>query len=117
MNYSLLTTQGYIFRATEIGGTSKTVAVKKSRAPARIKRPTLQHEGRLPQMLQGHASIPALFGYGRFEHFEYLGMELLEVSLDKLYTASQPISVQTALLVTEQMARLSDLLNKLPLTD
>ncbi|KAF8600218.1 kinase-like protein [Ceratobasidium sp. AG-I] len=94
---------GYVFRATEIGGIGRVAAVKKSRASLRVKRPHLQHEGRLIQMLQGHPSIPTLFGYGRFEHFEYLSMELLEASLSHLYTESHPVPIQTALVATKQM--------------
>ncbi|GJJ06374.1 hypothetical protein Clacol_000565 [Clathrus columnatus] len=49
-----------------------------SRSPLRVKRPSLQHESRVLQLLQGHPAIPKLYGYGHLEHFEYLSMEILE---------------------------------------
>lgn len=105
-----------MFRATVIGGSGRVAAVKKSRASLRVKRPSLQHEGRIIQMLQGHPSILVLFGYGRFEHFEYLSMELLDVSLSDLYTSSHPVPIQTALALTEKMVRFMDQFRKLKLT-
>ncbi|KAJ3500813.1 hypothetical protein NLJ89_g9624 [Agrocybe chaxingu] len=69
-----------VFKATaEASGTQ--VAVKKSRISKTVKPPFLQHESRVLQLLQGHASIPAVYSYGRLQHFEYMAMELLGPSL------------------------------------
>jgi serine/threonine protein kinase len=64
-----------VFRALDTtSGTS--LAVKKSRVSLRIQRTLLHYEAKVLQALSGHPAIPTLFGYGRFSHFEYLGMEL-----------------------------------------
>ncbi|KAK0218473.1 putative casein kinase-1 hhp1 [Armillaria nabsnona] len=62
--------------ATELAS-RKTVALKMSRVSKRVKRPILQHETRILQLLKGHASIPVIYAYGQLEHFEYIAMEIL----------------------------------------
>ncbi|TDL24370.1 kinase-like protein [Rickenella mellea] len=69
-----------VFRATE-KGSGNEVAIKKSRVSRTVQRPTLQHEFRLLVLLKGRAAIPAVYGYGRLEHFEYISMEFLGPSL------------------------------------
>jgi casein kinase I family protein HRR25 len=72
--------QAQVFRATD-QETGQLVAVKKSRVSLRVKRTLFHHEARVLQSLQGHPSIPAVYAIGRFNHFEYLAMELLTRSL------------------------------------
>ncbi|KAK0455821.1 kinase-like domain-containing protein [Armillaria borealis] len=50
-------TYGHVFKATE-RGSGKTVALKMSRVSTRVKRPILQHETRILQLLKGQVSIP-----------------------------------------------------------
>ncbi|KAF7327917.1 Protein kinase domain-containing protein [Mycena kentingensis (nom. inval.)] len=66
---------GIVFRAIQPSG--HVIAVKKSRVPLRFSRPGLQHEARILHLLQGHKTIPELWGYHRGPHYEYIGMELL----------------------------------------
>ncbi|PBK65319.1 kinase-like protein [Armillaria solidipes] len=42
----------------------RTVALKMSRVSTRVKRPILQHESHILQLLKGHASISAVYAYG-----------------------------------------------------
>ncbi|KAI6011416.1 putative casein kinase-1 hhp1 [Pisolithus marmoratus] len=46
--------------------------------------PSLRHEARLLQLLRGQAAIPAVYGYGHLEHFEYMSTELLGQSVAEL---------------------------------
>jgi len=62
---------------------SQSVAIKKSRISSRTPRPTLEHEVRVMTLAKGHASLPAIFGYLRDEHFEYIAMELLGPPISK----------------------------------
>ncbi len=69
-----------MFKATELES-GKTVALKMSRVSTRVQRPILQHETRILQLLKGQASIPIVYAYGQLEHFEYMAMELLGLTL------------------------------------
>ena len=69
-----------MYRATE-QSTDRVVALKKSRVSLRVKRTLLQHEARVLQLLAGYPNVPAVFAYGRVEHFEFLSMQLLHRSL------------------------------------
>ncbi|KAK0436246.1 putative casein kinase-1 hhp1 [Armillaria borealis] len=51
-----------------------------SRVSSRVKRPILQHETRILQLLKGQV-IPVLYAYGQLEHFEYMAMEILGPSV------------------------------------
>ncbi|KAF8155737.1 kinase-like domain-containing protein [Crassisporium funariophilum] len=75
----------HVFKALDVS-TGNACAVKKSRASTRIKRPILEYEARILKSLQGHPAIPKLIAYGRFDHFEYLAMELLGRSLSDAQT-------------------------------
>ena len=46
-----------------------------------LKRMLLKYEANILKLLEGHPAIPKLYGYGHFEHFEYLAIELLGKSL------------------------------------
>ncbi|KAK0431560.1 putative casein kinase-1 hhp1 [Armillaria borealis] len=70
----------WVFKATELES-GKTVALKMSRVSKRVKRPMLQHETRLLQLLKGQAAIPLVYAYGQLEHFEYIAMEILGSSV------------------------------------
>lgn len=65
----------------------------------------LAHEGRVVQLLQGHPSIPAVFAYGRFEHFEYIALELLGPTIKELKPENAPLPLKTVLLIADQMVR------------
>ncbi|KAK0450539.1 putative casein kinase-1 hhp1 [Desarmillaria tabescens] len=71
-----------VFKATELGS-EKTVALKTSRVSMRVKRPILRHETRILQLLKGQASIPLVYAYGQLEHFEYMAMEILGLSVSE----------------------------------
>ncbi|KAI6112618.1 putative casein kinase-1 hhp1 [Pisolithus sp. B1] len=91
-----------VYRATE-EGSGRTVAIKKSRVSNLVKRPTLQHETRLLQLLKGQAAIPAVYGYGQLEHFEYMAMELLGPSVAQLRKDDAGVSVKTVIRVVDQV--------------
>ncbi|OJA15499.1 hypothetical protein AZE42_08257 [Rhizopogon vesiculosus] len=61
--------------------TGQVVAVKKSRVSLRVRRTLFQHEARVLLLLQGHPAIPLMYAIGRFQHFEYISMELLGPSI------------------------------------
>ncbi|KAF8600220.1 kinase-like protein, partial [Ceratobasidium sp. AG-I] len=84
-------------------GSGRVFAVKKSRAPLCFNRSRLQHEGRVLQLLQGHPYILPVLAYGRFQHFEFLSIELLGAALDDLYTDLLPAPIQTMFVVADQM--------------
>ncbi|KXN86020.1 Casein kinase I isoform alpha [Leucoagaricus sp. SymC.cos] len=91
---------GLVFQAEEVNS-GRIVALKKSRSSQRRKRPILQYESRVLQLLQGHPAIPEIFGYGQMPHFEYMAMELLGPSISEV--AKGPVSVTTATRVVQQM--------------
>ncbi|OAX39349.1 kinase-like protein [Rhizopogon vinicolor AM-OR11-026] len=72
-----VTLQCQVFQAQD-QTTGQVVAVKRSYVSLRLraKRTIFQHEARVLQTLQGHPAIPLLYAVGRFEHFEYISMEL-----------------------------------------
>ncbi|KAF5388176.1 hypothetical protein D9615_000077 [Tricholomella constricta] len=91
---------GAVFQAVETNS-GRTVALKKSRVSQRVKRTILRYESRILQLLQGHPSIPAIYGYGQLPHFEYLAMELLGPSVKDCTTG--PLAVTTVVRVVLQM--------------
>ncbi|CCA69722.1 probable casein kinase-1 hhp1 [Serendipita indica DSM 11827] len=93
-----------VFKAEEINTeTRNLVALKVSRASLKIKRPLLRHESRILQRLQGHPTIPLLFGYGHLEHFEYLSMELLGQCISDYVKADMGLPVKTVVHVIDQL--------------
>ena len=62
----------------------------------------LRYEARILQLLQGHPSIPALYGYGHLPHFEYISMELLGPNLREVHPSPQGIKLQTVLQFAKQ---------------
>ena len=61
------------------------ITVKKARVSLRVKRMPFQP---LPD---GHPAVPSVYAVGRFEHFEYLSMELFGPSMSD---TSQPVEVR-----------------------
>lgn len=90
-----------VYRATE-EGSGRTVAIKKSRVSNLVKRPTLRHEARLLELLKGQAAIPAVYGYGQLEHFEYMSMELLGSSVAELRKDDAGVTVKTVIRIMDQ---------------
>jgi serine/threonine protein kinase len=91
-----------VYKATE--NTGRIVALKQARAPLRVKRTLLQHEASVLQHLQGHPAIPAVYGYGHLEHFEYITMELLGSSLrGKWPGSSTRVPLKTVVSVMQQL--------------
>jgi serine/threonine protein kinase len=77
--------------------------LKKSRVSLRLKRPPLQYEAAILHHLQGNPAIPKLYAYGRFEHFEYIAMELLGSSLGHLQETHGVFPLKTVLRITDQL--------------
>ena len=93
-----------MYKATENLG--RIVALKQARAPLRVKRTLLQHETKVLQLLQGHPAIPAIYGYGHLEHFEYLTMESLGSSIRGKWPGSVTrIPMKTIVSVMQQLVR------------
>ena len=80
------------------------VAVKKSRVSLRVQRTLLKHEARVLQIIQGHASVPSLYAYGRFPHFEYLALELCGESIRSIPDQGAGVLLKTVLIIAKQMA-------------
>ncbi|KAF9220336.1 kinase-like protein [Gyrodon lividus] len=74
-----------VYRATE-EGSSKTMALKKSR----VSRTT-----HLLELLKGQAAIPAVYGYSQLDHFEYMSIELLGLSISELQKDGAGVTVKT----------------------
>ncbi|KIM74543.1 hypothetical protein PILCRDRAFT_828099 [Piloderma croceum F 1598] len=91
-----------VFKATE-QESGKVVAVKKSRVSLRVERTILKHEGHILQFLQGHPSIPEVYAYGRFEHFEYLSMELLGKCLGDMDLESNELPRGKVFLIAKEI--------------
>ncbi|KAK0429835.1 kinase-like domain-containing protein [Armillaria borealis] len=68
-------TYSNVFNATELES-GKTVALKTSHVSMRVKRPILQQETRIVQLLKGHDPIPVFYAYGHLKHCEYMAMEI-----------------------------------------
>lgn len=100
----MLYSQGRVFKATE-QHSGDVVAVKKSRVSLGVKRPVLQHESRVLELLQGHPAIPVIIGYGQLRHFEYMAMELLGESISDLHPGPASTDVKTVVRVVLQIVR------------
>jgi len=86
--------QSHVYKTTE-EGSGRMVALKKSRASKKLKRTLLRHESRVLQLLQGQDAIPALYGYGHLDHFEYMSMELLGPSIAEQLKEGAGVSEKT----------------------
>ncbi|KAF8801420.1 kinase-like protein [Phlegmacium glaucopus] len=91
----------HVYKATE-EGSGRMVALKKSRASKKLKRTLLRHESRVLQLLQGQDAIPALYGYGHLEHFEYISMELLGPSIAEQLKEGAGVSEKTVVRIIGQ---------------
>ena len=96
--------QSIVYKATE-ESSERQVAIKKSRVSRTVKRPTLQHETRVLQLLKGQAAIPAVYGYGQLEHFEYMAMELMGPSIAEQQKGGAGVLVKTVIRVVDQAVR------------
>ncbi|KAF8550757.1 kinase-like protein [Imleria badia] len=90
-----------VYKVTE-EGSGRPVALKKSRVSRTVKRPTLCHEARTLQLLKGHPAIPAVYGYGHLEHFEYMAMEPLGQSMAEKQKDGAAVMVKTVVRVVDQ---------------
>jgi Serine/threonine protein kinase len=97
-------TKGYVFQACELSS-RRVVALKKSRVSLKVQRTIIHHEARILRLLVGHPSIPVVFAYGRFQHFEYLAMELLGHSLGDVVEKQGRLNLQAILHVADQTVR------------
>jgi serine/threonine protein kinase len=104
--------QAQVFRATE-KITGQLVAVKKSRVSLRVNRTLFRHEARVLRSLHGHPSIPAVYAVGRFNHFEYIAMELLGQSLGDIQGQPEEVRKEFVPQVALQMVGVSLLLQHL----
>ena len=84
-NSQLLWVVGSTFRATHIH-TGQVVALKVQ--PADISYPSNAHERAVYPMLQGGTGMPTLWASGLWGRWDYLAMDLLGSSLDRLYRKS-----------------------------
>ncbi|TDL24962.1 kinase-like protein [Rickenella mellea] len=84
-------------------GSGKQVAIKESRVSRTVKRPSLQQESRILQLLKGHPAIPALYGYGHLDHFEYISMELLGPSIAAQMKDGAGLKVKTVIRIVDQV--------------
>ncbi|KIL64828.1 hypothetical protein M378DRAFT_564851 [Amanita muscaria Koide BX008] len=92
-----------VYKASE-RGSDKLVAIKKSRVSNKVKRPILQHEARVLEVLQGGPLIPVVYGYGQLDHFEYMAMELLGPSVaDQQQKGGAGVMVETVIRVVYQV--------------
>ena len=86
------------------------MAIKNSRVSNKVKRTILRHEARVLQVLQGEAHIPAVYGYGQLDHFEYIAMELLGPSVaDQQQKGGAGVMVEAVIRVVYQVVRATDL--------
>lgn len=84
---------------------SSFIALKTSRVSINVKRPILQYEARILHLLQGHVSIPLLYGYGQLEHFEYIAMELQGATLKKRCQKGAGLMIPTVIRIVDQVVR------------
>ncbi|PBK94529.1 putative casein kinase-1 hhp1 [Armillaria gallica] len=93
----------WVFKATELES-GKTVALKMSRVSKRVKRPMLQHETRVLQLLKGQAAIPLVYAYAQLEHFEYIAMEILGSSVaEHLNGPGAGVMLTTVIRIVDQV--------------
>jgi hypothetical protein len=55
--------------------------------------------------LEGHAAIPAVYGNGQLEHFEYMAMELLGPSMAEKKKDGAGVMVNTVIRIVDQAVR------------
>jgi serine/threonine protein kinase len=65
----------------------------------------MEYEAHILQLVAGHPSIPPVIAYGRFEHFEYLALELLGPSLGDAIRKEGKLPLQDVLRIADQMVR------------
>lgn len=83
------------------------VALKKLRVDESVGRTTAEHERDVLRLCQPHPSVPVVFSYGRFAHFEYLAIERLGNSLMALLgkLGSNGLPLSAVLSMTIQIVR------------
>ncbi len=66
----------------------------------------LQHETRVLQLLKGQAAIPLVYAYGQLEHFEYIAMEILGLSVtERLNRPGAGVMLTTVIRIVDQVVR------------
>ena len=70
-----------------------------------LKRTLLKYEAKIFKRLGDHPAIPKLYGYGHFEHFEYLAIELLGNSLSDQDKFARGFSIQEVADIGVQLVR------------
>ena len=97
---------GLTFRATHIH-TGQVVALKVQ--PVDVSYPSNPHERKVYPLLQGGVGIPTLWASGVWGRWDYLAMDLLGNSLDRLYRKSgkNVMDLRSACSIAIQLVRLS----------
>ncbi len=97
---------GSTFRATHIH-TGQVVALKVQ--PVDVSYPSNPHERQIYPLLQGGAGMPTLWASGLWGRWDYLAMDLLGSSLDRLYrkTGKNVMDLRSACTIAIQLVRLS----------
>lgn len=70
-----------------------------------VTRSAFQHEARILSLLKGHPAIAQVYAIGRFEHFEYLCLELLGPTLREMAKVPENVRVNLVPQVAAQMVR------------
>jgi len=94
--------KGVVYRARN-AATGQLVALKKSRASLSLERTALRYEARVLMYVAGHPSIPAVYAYGRFPHFEYLAIELLGRDLRDVVEEKGQLPLDDVLKIADQL--------------
>ncbi|KAG6819693.1 hypothetical protein H0H93_009562 [Arthromyces matolae] len=94
---------GHVWKVTSDLQGAGFIALKQSRASLRLKKPLIEYEACVLQLLQGHNSIPKFYAYNRQEHFEFLALELLGSDLSSLCCGHYSLSLSTVLKIADQM--------------
>jgi casein kinase 1 len=95
---------GSTFRATQIH-TGQVVALKVQ--PTDISYPSNPHERKIYPLLQGGVGMPTLWASGLWGRWDYLAMDLLGNSLDRLYRKSgkNVMDLRSACSIAVQLVR------------
>jgi casein kinase 1 len=99
------------FRATNIH-TGQVIALKVQ--PTDISYPSNPHERKIYPLLQGGVGMPTLWASGLWGRWDYLAMDLLGSSLDRLYRKSgkNVMDLRSACSIAIQLVRLPRLCSR-----
>lgn len=106
---------GATFRATNIH-TGQVIALKVQ--PTDISYPSNPHERKIYPLLQGGVGMPTLWASGLWGRWDYLAMDLLGSSLDRLYRKSgkNVMDLRSTCSIAIQLVRLPPLCSQPRLT-